>query len=321
MIRRTLLASAMGLAVPWAARAQTVTQPVRLIVPFAPGGTVDLLGRLLADALSPLTGGRSVVVENRSGAGTFIAMQAVANSAPDGHTLALAATSILSTTPVLPGATAPIDVDQALKPVTNLINVGMALVGNPRAPYRTIQELIAYGRANPGRLNIGHSGAGSLTHLLAARFALEAGITMEQIQYRGGTPALTDVMTGTADLYFSLVPESINFIREGQLRALATTSASPMAALPDTPMMQSLLPGFVTDVSYGMVATAATPPEWVAFWSRATGQVLQQPAIRERMRQLLWESSHAGPDAYREEILAMRRAWAPVIQASGIRAG
>lgn len=322
MIRRTLLGAALAAPVSFAAaRAQTVTQPVRLIVPFAPGGTVDLLGRLLADALPPVIGGRSVVVENRSGAGTFIAMQAVASSPPDGHTLSLAATSILATTPVLPGATAPIDVDQALRPVTNLIRVGMVLVTNPRAPYRNLEELLAFGRANPGRLNIGHAGVGSLTHLLAARLALETGIAMEQIQYRGGTPALMDVMTGTADLYFSLLPESLPFIRDGQLRPIATTEPEPLSILPDVPPMRRALPGFVTDVTYGMVAAAATPPDWIAFWSRALGQVLVQPAIRERMRQLVWEAAHAGPDAFREEIQAMRRAWAPVIQAAGIRAG
>ena len=171
MNRRSLLATTLAPAFG-AAQAQTVAQNVRLIIPFAPGGTVDILARLLAEALAPLIGGRSVVVENRSGGGTFIAMQAVSSSPPDGHTLAIASTAVLATTPVLPGAPAPIDVDLALQPVTNLIRLPLMLVGNPRAPYRTVQELIAYGRANPGRLNIGQSGAGSLTHLLAARFAV-----------------------------------------------------------------------------------------------------------------------------------------------------
>ena len=319
MNRRSLLATTLAPAFG-AAQAQTVAQNVRLIVPFAPGGTVDILARLLAEALAPLIGGRSVVVENRSGGGTFIAMQAVSSSPPDGHTLAIASTAVLATTPVLPGAPAPIDVDLALQPVTNLIRLPLMLVGNPRAPYRTVQELIAYGRANPGRLNIGQSGAGSLTHLLAARFALETGIAMEQIQYRGGTPALVDVMTGTADLYFSLLPESLPYIRDGRLRAIVTTAPAPVPAMPEIPVMKDVLPGFVSDIGYGMVAAPGTPPEWIAFWNGVLSRAYERPVVQERMRQLLWEPALNGPEGYREEILVMRRTWEPIIRAAGIRA-
>lgn len=303
------------------AEAQTVTQNVRLIVPFAPGGTVDLLGRLLAEHLTPGLGGRSVVVENRSGAGTFVAMQAVANAPADGHTLALAATANIANAPVLPGSQLPIDPDRALLPLTNLVRVPMVLVGKPDAPFRTLPELIAYARANPGRLNIGNAGAGGLTHLLAERLMLETGIRMEQIQYRGGIPALTDIMAGNSDLYFSLLPESLPFIRDGRLRPIAATSRARLAPLPEVALASDTLPGFVTDVTYGMVMAAGTRPEWVAFWHRAIGQALQQPAVQERMRQLMWEPAYGTPEGYREEILAIRRAWEPVIRAANIRAG
>lgn len=255
-----LALAASVLAAP-AAHAQAVSRDVRLIVPFAPGGTVDLLGRLLAEGLTPKMGGRSVVVENRSGAGTFIAMQAVAQAAADGHTLALASGSVLATAPVMPGMTVPIDTDKALAPVMNLIRVPIVLVGHPQAPYRDLRELIAHAKGSTGRLNIGQSGAGSLTHLLAARLGHEAGIAMEQIQYRGDTPALLDVIAGTADLYFSLLPESLPHIREGRLRPLAFASSERSPALPDVPLAQETLPGFIGDTAYGLVAAAGTPPE------------------------------------------------------------
>lgn len=303
------------------AEAQTLTQNVRLIVPFAPGGTVDILGRLLAEHLTPMLGGRLVVVENRSGAGTFIAMQAVANAPPDGHTLSLAATANLANAPIIPGSNLPIDPDQALLPLTNLVRVPMMLVGQAGAPYTNLTELIAYARANPGRLNIGNAGAGGMTHLLAVRMMIEARITMESVQYRGGTPALMDIMAGNAHLYFSLLPESLPFIRDGRLRAIASASAAREAVLPDVGLIRDVLPGFVGDVTYGMVMAAGTPDEWVTFWHRAIGRALEVPAVQERMRQLLWQSAYNSPAAYRAEILETRRTWEPVIRAAGIREG
>ncbi len=320
MIRRFLLACLLLAA--WPAQAQTVvTQNIRLIVPFAPGGTVDLLGRLVAEALTPMLGGKAVVVENRSGAGTFIAMQAVANAPADGHTLAFASTQTLATAPVLPGMTMPIDPDTALRPVANMVRVPIVLVGNPQAPYRTLEQLIAYGKANPGRLNIGQAGSGGLTHLLAERFALEAGLSMVQVQYRGGTPALMDVMSGTADLYFSLLGESLPHIRAGKLVPIAAAAPAPLAALPEVPLMKDRFPGFVSDVSYGIVVAAGTAPDWVAFWNRMLGEAMRQPLIRERAAQLHWVDAFGSPEAYGQEIQALRRAWQPLIEKSGIRMG
>ena len=320
MLRRRSLLTLPLLAAP-AARAQTLTQNVRLIVPFAPGGTVDVLARLLAEAMTPRLGGRAVVVENRSGAGTFIAMQATASAPPDGHTLLIASNTVLATAPILPGPPMPVDPDRALRPVANLISVPIVLVGNPQAPYRTLPELIAYAKANPGKLNIGHAGIGGLTHLLAERLCLEAGIAMTQVQYRGGTPALMDVMTGTADLYFSLLGESLGNIRDGRLRAIAAASPAPLPALPEVPLMQATLPGFVSDVRYGVVVAAATPPAWVGFWNTQLGEAMQAPTVRERMAQLHWDDTYGSAAAYREDILAQRETWRPVIQAAGIRAG
>jgi len=315
----SLLLSSLPLSTP--THAQSLSRDVRLIIPFAPGGTVDLLGRMLAEGLGPDLSGRTIVVENRSGAGTFIAMQALVNAPADGHTLSLAAGTVLATAPIVPGNTLPLDPDRALAPVMNLIRVPIVLVGRGDAPYATLPDLITYAKANPGRLNIGQSGNGSLTHLLAARFGAEAGIALEQIQYRGGTPALLDILSGNADLYFSLLPESLPFIREGRLRAIAFASAARNSTLPDIALMQDRLPGFVGDVAYGLVAAAATPPEWVAFWNARINAYMARPEVRQRMRDLLWVPVNGSAEAYRAEIVEDRRVWGAVIRAADIRAG
>jgi tripartite-type tricarboxylate transporter receptor subunit TctC len=315
----TLPALLLGGALP--ARAQSVTRDVRLIVPYAPGGTTDQFCRMLAEGLGHRLGGRNVVVENRSGGGTFIAMQVVATAPADGHTMSLASTATLATAAVLPGLSPPLDTDQALLPVTNLIRVPMVLVGRPDAPYRTLPELIAHARANPGKLNIGNSGQGGQTHLLAARLMHEAGIVMEHIQYRGGTPALLDILSGNADLYFSLLPESLPFIRDNRLRPLGFASTERNPTLPDVPLVGETLPGFSGDVGYGLVMAAATPPEWVAFWNTEINRFMNRPDIRERMEKLLWLPKNGTAAAYRAEIADDRRVWGGVIQAAGIRAG
>jgi len=318
----TLALSFGAVAAPAIARAAgpVLTRDVRLICPYAPGGTVDLLGRMLAEAIGPRLGGRNIVVENRSGAGTFIAMQAAAN-APDGYTMAMSSTATLATTPVLPGAMAPIDVDKALANVTSLIRVPMVLVGQPNAPYRTLAELITYAKANPGKLNIGNSGQGGQTHLLAARLMHEAGIAMEQIQYRGGTPALLDIMAGNSDLYFSLLPESLPFIRDGRLRPIAFVSTERNTTLPDVPLARETIAGFTGDVGYGMVMAAGTPPEWLAFWNEEINRAMSTPEFRARLDSRFLVATNGTPAAYTAEIMEDRRVWGAVIQAAGIRAG
>ncbi|WP_149537416.1 Bug family tripartite tricarboxylate transporter substrate binding protein [Siccirubricoccus phaeus] len=318
-MRLVLLLAALLL--PGLAAAQSITRDVRLIVPYAPGGTVDLLARILADGLGPALGGRNVVVENRSGAGTFIAMQAVANAPADGHTLSLASNGVLSTAPVLPGMQMPIDPDRTLLPLANLIRVPMVLVGKPDAPFTTLQGLIDYAKANPGRLNIGQSGLGGATHLLAARLMHAAGIAMEMIQYRGGTPALLDIIAGNADLYFSLLPESLPHIQGGRLRPIAFTTEERNPVLPEVPLAKETLPGFTGDVGYGVVMAAGTPPAWVAFWNAEINKVMQRPEVRARMEGLHWILVNGSPEAYREALAEERRIWGAVIAAAKITAG
>jgi tripartite-type tricarboxylate transporter receptor subunit TctC len=322
MLRRLpLLCLMLAWCLPSPAPAQAPGRDVRLIVPYAPGGTVDTLARLLAEALGPALKGGAVVVENRSGAGTFIGMQAVAAAAPDGQTLGIASNTTLATSPILPGANPPLDTDRRLLPVVNLIRVPVVLVGPPQAPYTNLAELIAYARANPGVLNIGQSGTGSLTQMLAIRLMHEAGIRLEQIQYRGGTPALLDILAGNSQLYFSLLTESIGYIRDGRLRPLGFASAAPNPALPAVPLLKESLPGFEGDVAYGLVAPAETPLDIINKWNKSLNAAMDRPAFRRRLEALHMLPANGSAADYRAEILADRESWGRVIRATGMRAG
>lgn len=325
MVQRRILgagALAAGGAIAWpgASRGQTVTHDVRLIAPVAPGGTIDAVARLISQGLSPNLG-RAIVVENRGGGGFFIGLQVVANAAPDGHTLGIAPIATMATAPILPGMTPPINVDTQLQPVVGLFRVPLVLVAGPNTPYRDLDGLLRYARANPGRVSIGNSGNGTTTHLVAARFMREAGVEMMPVSYRSGAPALADLMGGNVDLYFGLMPEVVAQIRDGRMKALAVASPERSAHFPDVPTVASVLPGFSGAASYGIVGQERMPDEWNAFWNRTLTEFLNRPAVRERMERQMFLEITAGPAArMREEIAADRVTWGRVIREAGIRA-
>lgn len=323
--RRNLGAGALALAAGGAARprmaqGQAIQREVRLIAPVAPGGTIDAVARIIAQGLSPSLG-RSIVVENRSGGGFFIGLQAVANAAPDGHTLGIAPIATLATAPILPGMTMPINPDTQLQPVVGLFRVPLVLVAGRHTPYRDLDGLLQYARANPGRVSIGNSGNGTTTHLVAARFAREAGVEVMPVSYRSGAPALADLMGGNVDLYFALLPEVLAFIRDGRMKALAVASEAPNPHLPDVPLVARILPGFSGAASYGIVAQERMPAEWVGFWNRTLTEFLGSAEIRDRMERVMYLEITAGPaDRMRAEVAADRVTWGRVIREAGIRA-
>jgi tripartite-type tricarboxylate transporter receptor subunit TctC len=317
--RRRLAASLAGLlAAPRIAASQTVTRDVRIIVPYAPGGSVDILGRLLAEVLPPAIG-RNVVVENRSGAGAFIGLQAVANSTADGHTLGIAPDLGLAVSPVIPGATLPIDPDRTLIPTASLIQVPTLLVARNNAPFATLPELIAYARANPGRVTVGVSGTGTITHLLIARLAALTGISVEHIPYRGGTPALLDVIAGNVDLYFSLITESMPHVEGGKMRPLAVASPGRNAALPDVPALTETWPGFTGTADYGLVLPTGSSPAWIAYWNRMMVTTLETPAVRDRLAALRAVPTPGSAAEYAAKLTRERQVWGEVVRQAGIR--
>jgi tripartite-type tricarboxylate transporter receptor subunit TctC len=315
--RRAVLAALPAmLVVPGIGRAQQVMREVRWIVGFAAGGSVDAMARIVAQAIGPQIG-RNVVVENRTGAGGFIGLQAVANAAPDGHTLAIASGFNLSVSPVLPGMTMPIDPDTDLTPIGGMGRGAMVLVARPDAPFRDMAGFLAYARAN--RTTCGHGGAGSSPHLMAARMAQAAGIELDFVAYRGGAPALLDLMAGRIDVYFALLPEALQHIRGNAMRGLAVATAEPHPTLPDVPVMQATLPGMVGGSWWGVAGPKGLSPEWVAWWSNQIDTCVRKTEVRTRLRESLIDESDTSTAAFREEIARERRLWAEVIRKAGIR--
>src|ERR1700760_946873 len=221
MLRRTLLAAPMILAASSARAAGWVPkQPIHVIVGFAPGGTADIAARIAAEAIQKKTG-HIVAVDSKTGALGYTALKSVGNTPPDGHTVGIGIMGSLAVGPVVPGTQIPLDLDKELLPICNLVGVPMALIVRPNAPYKTIPELIAYAKANPGKVSYGSTGAGSTNQLGAELFAKEAGgLKFLHVPYRGGAPAIQDVIAGQIDIFFANVSEIVGQIQSGQVRAL-----------------------------------------------------------------------------------------------------
>jgi tripartite-type tricarboxylate transporter receptor subunit TctC len=315
--RRAVLAGLCGtLVASRSPRAQPITRSVTFVVGFAPGGSVDLVARIIGQALGPQIG-HGVVVENRAGAAGFIGLQAVANAAPDGHVLAAASGFNLAASPVLPGMIMPVDPDTDLTPIGGLGRCAMVLVARPGAPFHDMAGFIAHARGN--RITCGHAGAGSSPHLMAARMAQMARVELDYVGYRGGAPALVDLMAGRIDVYFALLPEALQHIRRGALRALAVASELPHPALPGVPVMQEVLPGLVGGSWWALMGPRGLSAAWVSYWSGQLADVVARPEVRQRLAESQIDASDTSPDAVRAEIETERRIWAQVIRAANIR--
>jgi tripartite-type tricarboxylate transporter receptor subunit TctC len=289
MIRRRCLA-ALGAApfIPAAAVAQASAwspgRPVRIVVPFAPGGSTDVTARLVAEALAERIG-QPVVVDNRPGAAGNIASEHVARSAPDGHTLIMATTTTHATNAAL-YRNLPFDVRRDFTPVSLVAFTPNLLVVHPSVQAGSVAELIALAKANPGKLNYGTAGPGSSQHLSAALFAQRAGITLTHVPYRGGAPAAADLIAGRIEMVFNAVIEVLPQVRAGQLRPLGVTTARRATQLPEVPAIGEMLPGFELAVWVGLFTPAGTPAPAVARLSQEVAASLRAPRLRERIVEL-----------------------------------
>jgi len=320
--RRAALGGLLGLAALAPGRARAAGFPerdVRLLVGFSPGGAVDLVARLLAESLRPVFG-QTVVVDNRSGASGLIAAEAAAKSPPDGHTLHVAAMSAYTVLPQLPGFRMPLDMDRGLTPVGNVAGVINALVATPRAPFRTVAELIAHAKANPDAVTYASTGNGTSQHLAAELFARQAGVSMTHVPYRGGSNAIVDIAAGRVDVMFGNFPEFIGQIRDGALRLLAFGGTQPSPLFPDTPLIRDTLPGYTVTNWIGLAGPAGLPGPVVAAWDAALRQVAAGEDFRRRLAENGMEVLAEDQAAFRATIAADRRRWGEVIQAAGIRA-
>ena len=320
MVRRGLL-SLLLLFAALPAEAQWVPkQPIHIIVGFAPGGTADIAARLAAEAIQRRTG-HTVVVENKSGALGFIALKTIANAAPDGYTVGIGIMGSLAVAPVVPGTQIPLDLDKDLLPICNLVGVPMALIVRPTAPYKTIPELIAYAKANPGKVSYGSTGNGSTNQIGAEYFAAEAGgLKLLHVPYRGGAPAVADVAAGQIDMFFANVSEIVGQIKSGQVRALGLAAAHPNPMVPALPLMTKDIPSLDISNWFGLVGPAGLPPDiaqgLAKLFMEAMADPATQPLLAARGLEVI---SQDGP-AFKAAMLKDRERWAKVVKQGNIRA-
>jgi len=306
-------------AMPHIARAQAYpSRPVRLIVGFAAGGGNDIVARLIGQWLSERLG-QPFVVENRPGAGSNIATQAVVNAAPDGYTL------------LLVGATNAINVSYYQKlnfnfvhdiaAVASITHQPQIILAVPSFPARTIPELIGYAKANPGKINVSSPGVGSISHLAGELLKMMAGIEMVHVPFSGNSPALTALLGGQVDVSIASLPSSIELIRTGKLRGLAVTSTKRVEALPDVPAVIESIPGYEVNAWYGVGAPKGTPAEIIDKLNREIGAALADPHLKARIVEFGGTPVAQSPAEFGKFIADETEKWSKVIRAANIKQG
>jgi tripartite-type tricarboxylate transporter receptor subunit TctC len=322
--RRALLGAAVAapLAVPARAQAPYPNRPIRIVVPYAPGGAVDITGRLLAEKLQPILG-QNVIVENRGGAGGNIGADAVAKAEKDGYTVLLGSVSILAANKYLFRSSMPLEPLKDLAPVTRVTTGTVLLVVNAQRPWRTFADLVAAAKKDPGKITMGSSGTGTVSHITMSSVSRAAGIEVTHVPYRGGGPAITDLVSGNIDMMFDVIPALMPHVREGRFRALAVGSADRITYVPelkDVPGMKELLPNSGIDMQswYAVNAPAGTPQAAIDKLHSALVQVAKSADFKARMEPLgftpIWDET---PAAYGQYLQQQDALWKRLVEESG----
>ncbi len=320
-LRRRLVlgVSAAVLAGPALSQAPAA-RPIRLIVPYAAGGPIDVTARLLAERVKDSLG--TVVIDNRPGAGGNIGAEAVAKAAPDGLTIGIAAVATHAINPWL-FSRMPYDAARDFAPITQMVRVPNVLVMNAETAQRlkigTLAEFIAYAKANPGRLNYGSGGNGSAGHLAGEMFKRDAGIFAVHIPYNGGNPAQLALLSGQVDFNFDNLATAAPNIRSGKLKALAVTTLQRSTALPEVPAVAERLPGFAIDTWWGLVAPAGTPREAIVRMNQAFVAALRSEEARTRFAGLLAEPVPSTPEEFQAFMRTELAKYEKVVKASGAK--
>jgi tripartite-type tricarboxylate transporter receptor subunit TctC len=314
----TAFTALAGLAAVMRVSAQPYpSRPVKIIVPTPAGGPVDVMARLLANALPPVLG-QSVIVENRAGAGNTLGSKAAAAADPDGYTLLVSAASGLIMSPMV-YKSAGYD-ETSFAPIALVAETPQVLVAYPAAPFGSVAELVAYAKANPGKLNYSTGGAGTLPHLTAELFKQLAAVDIVHVPYKGGGPALTDVVAGQIPITFDTVGTSVQFIRDGRLKALAVSNPTRLAELPDVPTMPELgYPAINTGAWVAILAPLGTPPAIIARLNQATNDALKSGAMREPLGRLGAQPRGGTPEDLARHMKAEHDKWAPIVARLGLR--
>jgi tripartite-type tricarboxylate transporter receptor subunit TctC len=309
-----LAVAALGL-VGGASRAQDYpTKPVKWVVAYPPGGTTDLLARLIGQYLSEHLG-QQFVIDNRPGAGNNIGTEVVVNSPPDGYTLLLVnpANGINATL----YKRLPFNFLRDIAPVAGITRVPNVMEVNPSFPAKTVAEFIGYGKANPGKINMASSGNGTSVHLSGELFMAMTGIRMTHVPYRGAAPALTDLIAGTVDVMFDNLPSSIEFVRSGKLRALAVTTEVRNEALPDVPVVADTVPGYEASAWFGIGAPKGTPAAIVEKINKSVNEALADPKMKTRLAELGGVPMGGTPAEFGNVMASETTKWQKAVRFSG----
>ena len=313
------IVAVIGLATAPRAQAQNYPDhPVTLIIPFAPGGSTSIVGRVIADKMSE-TLGEKIIVDNRPGAGGTVGTRAVAKSAPDGYTIGLGYTGTLAIGPTLYSKVG-YDPRKDFAPIGLIGNAPNSLVVHPSFPAQTLGEMIAYAKANPGQVNFGSAGAGTASHITGEYFARAAGITLIHIPYKGTGPALVDLIGGHIPMAFAPIPAAHASVSAGQLRALAVTSPARTSLLPEVPTVaESGLTGFDAALYYGLVAPAGTPAPVIARLNKELRAALASDDVRKRLLQDGTEPTPGTPEDYAAFIDRDETKWSAILKSGNIK--
>ncbi len=311
-----LTALAASLSVPVAAQTYP-SKPVRLIVPFAPGGFTDVVARILGQRLS-VSMGQQFIIENKAGAGSTIGTDFVAKSAPDGYTLVM-----ISTTHVISPwiyKSMPYDPIKGFVPVTKLVDSPYVLLVNPKVPARNVQEFIALAKASPDTLRYASSGNGSSQHLMGGLFASLTGTKLQHVPYRGSSGAATDLVAGVVESSFAGVPNALAQVPAGRLRALAVTTAKRIPQLPDVPTLQEAgVPGYEASVWLALLAPAGTPRDIVNRLNAEVAKLMESGETRKALYEAGVEVSLSTPDALGEYMVKEMERWGKVVKDTGTK--
>jgi len=313
-----LAASAAALpALPRMALAQPYpTRPVRIIVGYPPGGPTDLAARLIGQWLSERLG-QPFIVENRPGAATNIATEAVVRAPADGYTLLLLDTAAAFNATLYDKLN--FNLLRDIAPVAGIVRAPAVLEVNPSVPAKTVPELIAYAKANPGKLNMASSGIGAPSQVFGELFKTMAGVNLVNVPYRGAAPAVTDLLAGQVQVYFDPIPNSIGYIRAGKVRPLAITSATRSKALPELPTVSEFVPGYEATIWWGIGAPKATPAEIVDKLNNEINAALHDPNMNARLAELGGVALPGSSAEFGKLIADETEKWAKVIKTAGIK--
>ena len=317
--RRTLvqMAAASAPLLPRLVRAEEYpARPVRIVLGLSPGDSVDLVTRIVAQALSDFLG-QPFFVENKPGASGDIATETVVRATPDGYTLLVVlAANAISATLHQKLRFSPV---RDLAMVAGLVRVPNVMEVHPAVPANTVAEFIAYAKANPGKLSYASSGIGSSLYVIGEMFKMMAGIDMVHVPYRGGAPAMLDLLSGRVQVMFDTIPQAIDYIRDGKLRALAVTTPTRSPTLPDVPAVSDFVPGFQAGSWWGLAAPKDTPHEIVHVLSHATNAVLSDPGMKTRLAGLGTTPILYGPAPFTSFVEMETDKWARVLKFSGTK--